>query len=345
MAYIFDEYNKLVKEHFDLSDTVTRKTLLAVDENDQSQVLAALTSKLYDHIINKIDDIDFGEIPNTQGDVTKLSNYEDLVDSLDVMKSLLNEYGQKGNPIDTVIEALDNIRSRRELFERAFKLNIELPMVVYSTMVLAVIQANSYLISTCVEFIKMPNDDYQTTVNKIAVHRSKDNLVIKNLENFNTSCRKGDFDKSMEYILSQATKNLMGVSTGVAGMAAVVALTLLATNIIPMLRELIFFFYYARTQISDYFAIQSELLKINANAVANDPSFTVKDRKEISKKQYNIAGFFDKIANKIAIDNKQSEVKASRDAKSANSNQKKLKTDDLLDSAPDSVASNQSSIF
>lgn len=343
MPYMSKEYNDIIKEHFDLNDRVTRKTLLNIDENDQSQVLAALTSRMYDHIINKIDDIDYGDIPETKGDVTKLSNYEDLVDSLDVMKNLLDQYGQKSNPIDIVIEALDNIRSRRELFEKAFRLNIELPMVMYSTIVLAVIQANSYLISTCVEFIKLPNgEDYQATVDRVATVKTRDNLVLNNLQKFNSCCKKGDFDKSMEYVISQSTKGLMGSSTA-AGIAGVVALTMLATNIIPIMRELIFFFFYARTQISDYFSIQSELLKINAQSVESDPYRKPKERKEIARKQYAIAGVFDKIANKIAIDTKQSEVKAKKDEKDATTNNRKYKTDELLDSAPDSAAS--SSIF
>lgn len=338
MAYMTKEYDQILKEHFDLDDKDTRTIMLNVNEEDQSQILASLTSRLYDHIINKIDDIDFGDIPETKGDITKLSNYEQLVDSLDVMKSLLSQYGQKANPVDTVLEALDNIRSRREMFEKAFKLSIELPMVMYSTMTLAVIQANSYLISTCVEFIKIPNgDSYEAVVDKIAVNKTKDNLVLNNLAKFNQCCKKGDFDKSMGYVISQASKNLLGVSTSVAGVAAVVALTLLATNILPIMRELVYFFFHTRTQVSDYFYIQSELLKINAQAVETNPGMKAKERKEISKKQYAIANFFDKVANKIAIDNKQSEVKASREVKSDNT--KKYKADDLVDSMPDSVAS------
>lgn len=338
MAYMCDEYREVLREHFDIDHKETRKILLNVDEADQSQILASLTSKLYDHIINKIDDIDFGDIPETKGDITKLSNYEDLVDSLDVMKSLLDQYGQKHNPIDIVLEALDNIRSRREIFEKAFKLGIELPMVMYSTMVLAIIQANSYLISTCVEFIKIPNGDtYEAVVDKIALNRSKDNLVLNNLSKFNQSCKKGDFDKSMEYVIGQASKNLLGVPSSVAGVAAVIALTLLATNILPILRELVYFFFHTRTQISDYFYIQSELLKINAQAVENNPTFKAKERKEIAKKQYAIANFFDKVANKIAIDNKQSENKVAKDVKTDSN--KKYKTDELINSVPDSVAS------
>lgn len=345
MPYMSKEYNAVIKEYFDITDKTTRFNLLNIDEADQSQVLAALTSRLYDHIINKIDDIDYGDIPETKGDITKLSNYEALVDSLDVMKSLLGEYGQKSNPVDIVLEAVDNIRSRRELFERAFKLNVELPMVMYSTMTLACIQANSYLISTCIEFIKLPNgEDYEVVVDRIATAKTRDNLVLKNLEKFNICCKKGDFDKSMEYIISQATKNLLG-SSSAAVISGVVALTLLATNIIPIMRELIYFFFHARTQVSDYFFIQSELLKINAQAVESNPNIKAKERKTISKKQYNIANFLDKIANKIAIDNKQSENKASRDLKTDSINNKKYKTDDLLDSAPDSTAASSSSIF
>lgn len=334
MPILTNEYNQIMKECFDVTHNDTRKILLNINEADQSQVLASLTSKMYDHIINKIEDIDYGNIPGTKGDVTKIEKYEDLIDSLDVMKSLLAEYGQKSNPVDVVIEALDNIRSRKDLFERAFKLNIELPIVIYCNMVLAIIQSNAYLISTCVEFIKYPNsDDYQVTVDKMAVTRTKDNLVLQNLERFNNSCKKGDFDKSMEYIISSVVKNFVGTSSTVA----IACLTILALNIIPILRELVFFFFYTRTKISDYFSIQSELLKINAQSVEHDEYIKSKDRKEISKKQYKIANIFDKIANKVAIDNKQSEVKASKDIKIESN--KKYKTDDLLDSVPDSATS------
>lgn len=336
MPIMSREYQDIIKEHFDITDSTTRKVLINIDENDQTQVLAALTSKLYDHIINKIDDIDYGDIPNSKGDVTKIGNYEELVDSLDVMKSLLAEYGQRHNPVDIVLEALDNIRSRRDLFEKAFKLNIELPMVMYSTMVLAVIQADSYLISTCIEFIKSPNTgEYEVMVDKMGLNRTRDNLVLKNLEKFNKSCKKGEFDKSMEYIITSAAKGLVG-DTAVMGLAAVTCLTLLATNIIPLLRELVFFFFYTRTKIADYFSIQAELLKVNAQSIESDPRFKAKERKEISRKQYSIANNFDKIANKVAIDTKQSENKATKDISAPT---KKYKTDELLDSVPDSATS------
>ena len=46
-------------EFFDITDTETRKVLLAVNEADQNKVLVSLTSKLYDNVVDRIDDIDF----------------------------------------------------------------------------------------------------------------------------------------------------------------------------------------------------------------------------------------------------------------------------------------------
>ena len=56
-------FNDVITEHFDIHDNKTRKVLLALDETDQSSVLNSLTSKLYDNIVEKVDDIDFGDIP------------------------------------------------------------------------------------------------------------------------------------------------------------------------------------------------------------------------------------------------------------------------------------------
>ena len=70
-VYRVPEYEKAVTEYFDLSDKETFSYLKSIEEADQNKVLIALTSKLYDHLVDKIDDIDFGDIPKSRGDVTK----------------------------------------------------------------------------------------------------------------------------------------------------------------------------------------------------------------------------------------------------------------------------------
>lgn len=329
------DYNKIINEHFDIEDRDTRKILVNIDEADQNSVLHALTSKLYDNIVNRVDDIDYGDIPNTKGDITKLDNFEKLSGCIDLMEELLKEYKQDTTPVLIVKNALNNVIERKDLFERGFRYNIELPMVVYSTISLSIISSISFLISNCIEFIKSPaQDDFSLVIDKMAVVKSKQNLLFKNLERFNKSCDKGEMDKCLEFIIKGNIKNLTGMEVGIV--AGGLALTGLILNIIPILRELIFFFYYTRTRVSDYFDIQADLLQMNAYNIQNNQALDKKEREKISNKQLKIVDLFRKISNKLSIEVKQSEMKATKEIESSD---KKYKTSEILDTVPDSASS------
>ena len=58
MVYRSPEFEKIITEHFDLSDKGTFSYLRSIEEADQNKVLVALTSKLYDHLVEKVDDIE-----------------------------------------------------------------------------------------------------------------------------------------------------------------------------------------------------------------------------------------------------------------------------------------------
>ena len=54
VIYRSKEFNECCK-YFNNDDEKTRKVLLAVNEADQNVVMQALASKLYSHIVNKVD--------------------------------------------------------------------------------------------------------------------------------------------------------------------------------------------------------------------------------------------------------------------------------------------------
>lgn len=330
------DYDTILNEYFDIEHRETRKVMLNINEADQNQVLSALTSRLYDHIVDRVDDIDFGDIPNTKGDITKLDSYQKLVDCVSIMRQLLEEYKQDVKPIGIIEKAIQNIGARKELFEKAFRYQVELPMITYSTIVLSIISSTSFLVSTCIEFIKIPSqDEFNVILDKVALTKSKSNLLFHNLEKFNTACDKGQIDNCLETIIKNNMKNLTGVEVGfVVGGVAMAGLLL---NIIPILRELIFFFYYSRTRVSDYFDIQADLLQMNAYNLQNNETMKKSERDKIVKKQLKIVDLFRKISNKIAINTKECEVKATKDI--VQSNKEKARTTDLMDSIPDSASS------
>lgn len=313
-------------EHFDLADRQTRTKIMNLNEADQNAVLTALTSKLYDHIVAKVDDIDYGEIPSTKGDITKLSNYDKLYECITILENILAEYKQDATPIKVIGEAIANISTRKELFERAFKFDVELPIIMYNNTVLSIINGVSFMIATCIEFIKTPtNESFDIVLDKVAYNKTKNNMIYRNLKKFNKTCSNGDFDKAMNHIITARVKgyNEAAVVGTVIGGAAVV-LTILV-SIIPILREMVFFFYYSRMRVSEFFDVQADLLQMNAHNLEINDANTTEDKKErILSKQLKIVELFRKISNKISYTNKKAEVDTEKEI---DSDSKKLKID------------------
>ena len=331
-VYRSDAFQEAMKS-FDITDKMTRAVLLSVNEADQNAVMTSLANKLYQHIVDKVDDIDFGTIPLSKGDVTKIDNYDQLTDCINFIAEILQQYNQNTESIETIATALQNIIDRTDMFTKAYKLNIEMPIIIYNTMVLSVVSSVSYMISACIEFIKAgDNQGFQIALDKAALSKTMNNVLFKDLARFNKICGSGEFDKAMNYVINQNTKNLTGWDMYNIGSVAMILGILLL--IIPLIRELIFFFYYSRCKVADYFEAQASLLTMNAYNIENNLTRGDKEKKEIANKQKKIADKFKKIAEAIKIKNKTGEAKSQNDIKKLDS--KKYKQDEVLDHIPDS---------
>ena len=329
---------KALNEYFDITDEQTRKTLISLDEEGQNQVLTALTNKLYNDIVERVDNVDFGDIPNTKGDITKLPNYKKLSDCINTIESIVKEYKQPVDVVNIAQQAKINLEARKDLWEKAYRYESDLIIMTYETMSLALISSVSYLISTCIEFIKNPGTNEFTVVfDKVGYSRAKDSLLFENLKRFNAVCTTGDLDKAFDTILRNHMKNFTGMEIGaVAAGLAVIAIVL---NIIPILRELVFFFYYSRTRVSEYFDIQADLLQMNAQNLqmqdATKTGRTGAEKERVIKRQMQVVNMFHKIADFFRVNVKNSESKAKTDIEVTN---KKIKTSDIMDTVPDSTA-------
>ena len=318
-------YNKAIMEHFDMLDVKTRRTLLSMNEAGQNTVLMNLTSRLYDKIVEKCDDIDYGEIPKTKGDIRKLPKYESMKECIALMHDILKEYNQDTGPVDELSVAFVNVESRKDLFERAYRYNAELPIAMYCNITLGIITGISYMIATCIEFIKDPGaENFRIALDKMAYAKTKDHLIYNTLKSFNKSCATKEFDKAMEAILKASTKNfaagaiLGGIAISVLGIILV---------LIPVLRELIFMFYYLRVKISDFFDIQADLLQMNAYAIEANTTLSPTERKKVMAKQLKYVEQFRKISNTVAIEMKKAEVASDKEKRS--DDETKMLIDDI----------------
>lgn len=331
--YRSQQFNEAMK-YFDSEDTMTRNILLSVNEADQNVVMTSLANKLYKHITDKVDDIDFGTIPNSRGDITKIDNFDDLLDCVNIISDILQQYNQDTAPVEIVNLAIQNMIDRTAMFEKAYKLNVEMPIVIYNTIALSIVSSVSYMISSCIEFVKLPEDKgFEIAMDKVGAAKAKEAMLFDDLKRFNKMCGDGSFDKAMDYVMKQNANNFAGASF-VFGVSSAVVIIGIMLSIIPLIRELIFFFYYARAKASDYFDAQSSLLMINAYNIENNLTRDAKSKKQIADKQRKIADSFKKISNNLKVSLKTGEKKATDET--AKLDKQKFKHDEVLDSIPDS---------
>lgn len=320
---------KLLEGYFDIYDDYTRKKILNLNEEEQNSVLISLTSKLYNMIVDKIDVVDFGDIPGTKGDIEKLPSYKKLRACIEILEKIFKEYREDTKPVQVIEDALDNLKAYDDIFMQSFMLKISFGMMTYNTIALSVINAVSYMIAVCIEYIKDPkNDGLKIVMDKTGIARVKDYLVYENLINFNNACDKGEIENSIRPLIRARAKNF-DVLFGIKAAAVVAGLII---SIIPIIRDLVYYFYAARARVAVYLDIQAQLIEMNAAELESSNIKTVGDKESVIRRQLAIAQAFHKLSNKIAVNSITSEKIATKEI---NNDRNKYKITDVQTSEND----------
>lgn len=335
-----DQYNALVKEHFDITDRETRKVLVTIDEADQNQVMGNLAAKLYDAIVKKVTDIDFGQIPASKGDITKIPNYLDMVSCLTTIRDMMVESKQSTGSADIIFLAIENMKKYQKIWEKGYFLENEMTIVFYNTIALSIVSAISLLTSATIEFIKNPQSDViNIELAKVANHKTKDNLLFKNLDKFNKACRKGDIEKVFNEVLKAQRQLKEGaiVKESISAILFTGAMVLgLLTTVIPILHQLTNALYCLRQNVAEYLAGEADVIRLNAEKVQYNRAKTPEQKKKIIARQHKIADHFKKWANKLMIKANKADAEAQRQIKEDRSNKSKI--GDVIDEMPDSAS-------
>ena len=389
------EEEKLIREYFDISDPTTRALLLHEDTNNE-QLLAALTNALYDKIVSNVDKIDFGSIPRSRGDISKVEGFENTVECLNIMRKIAIEYKETPDYVDTVLGAINNVKERKAVFMKGYATNMEFPIMLYNLVVLCIEQSVSYMIAVCIQYIKDPETgSMAAALDKVAYNNTKDNLLYDQLNKFNIGCATKQVDLAIDEVFKNAkavkeavedmgaTDRLInrkvrprgidqmpddlfddadsttepingcgnamntpqGVNEGllsaavdvVGAVASVARYTLYGVKallgcVIPLMRSITYFFIHTRVKASDVLAIQAQFIEANANRLQySDTSMDDNKKKKVIAKQLKIAEKLRGWSNKLAIDNKKSEIAADVDM----SKEKKTTAQDFNDQYPD----------
>ena len=102
---------------------------------------------------------------------------------------------------------------------------------------------------------------------------------------------------TLKYMNDSKVKNFAGEDVVITG---VIIMGL--ASIVPMMRELIYFYYHSRVKIADYLKMQSDFLEMNKLAVQAS-SKPPQERKQIAIKQDKVIKELRRLSDKIMINN------------------------------------------
>ena len=326
---LHEDYMAAITKFMDWHDADTNTKLLSLDESEQNTLLVSLTNKLYKMMLAKVDDIDYGDIPNTKGDITRLPKYDEMKECIQVLKDIFDQYHENTKPIKEIENALDYVEGYQDIFTASYAGKIDLGIAMYNNITLAIISSISYMIAVCIEYIKSPKrEGMEIVLDKTGVTKVKESLLYENLIKFNNAARKGDIENAIRPLIKAKAKNFAVTLSGIAmGVGVAISVTALILACISMLRDIVYYFYATRARVSQYFDIQADLLEMNANELKDNRDInTIGDKQSVIRRQLAIAREFRKVADFLAVNANKSEREATRDIKS---DSKQYKIDDV----------------
>lgn len=284
-------------------------------EDATSPITTKYKEKLYKSVLEK-GHIDFGSIPASKGNIREYSGYRNMVDVLEVVINLGTI--EKSNVVgyaNTIMEAIKNIESLSQVFEKGFASKTEYVMLEYNTYVYTCVQATTTLIYEFVEYVKRPDmTTYQITLKDTKLHANL--FYFNQLNSFNNVNKNMhiNYRKMLEGMISQGRNNFGGIE-----LIGVAAVSMVALAIVPITRELIYHFYNLRANLSNELETQASFLEMNKTCVEANSAFTEDKKKKILLRQENLRKKLLKLADLLRVKEAKAHKSSKKDIEKDNS--------------------------
>lgn len=295
-----------------------KRELMELLEDSRGAVHSSMLDMLYKQV-NEVRKIDFAEIAKSKGNAASLSFSKEIEQAFDS----LAKSGKCVSDLSIVKDAWTNINRLTKSFSEGYKLNADLVMLTYESMVMAVLDGTSVLIT-------------RTASAVVKTKEKTANVSINVLARFNTAVKKGTVTKMIQEVNKGAlalsggrsvSKEDFGVTLALGSLAAA------AIAIIPLVRELVFYFYFTRMKIANYLDQLKLYVQINEVEIKNNKNFDSEKKKSIIEKQNSWIEKLDKVSDFIRVQQSTGE-------KSAKTQIKKGNSELTLDNVKNDIASN-----
>lgn len=285
-----------------------QKYMASMSKNDINQINGGLLQNLYGAVLDR-KNIDFGDIEDSAGDIEKLKYYKNDIACLDTLEELYRKNNIDEPVAGTVRTAISNMKKYRPQFQTGFKMKHDFIMLTYNSLCMAITDAVSTLIAEYMTYVVSTND----TKYSLNPKGNRGRVPIDSLESFNRYCQDDRFGQALDFMIGEQKKAFMGDTVIITG-----AIVLILLSIVPLIREIVYFYYKSRVKISDYLNMQADFLEMNKLAVEASNRGPA-EKKSIIKKQDAVIKKMRRNADKIQINNVDTNDVIKKEVKDENS--------------------------
>ena len=276
---------------------------------DANAVTQFVSTKLFKNIENKSDHDLIREAMKTKGQIEKMPNYNEFIESIKVlqMRSLEQNAVNTKRILELFIKVRDTLQSNTKQFQDAFKtgdMESKAIQLTYASVVSALFISNSILIANVVDYVNDPVAIKKIMINDGRAADLESSLPIERLRKFLNISNDVKFKK----FLNEATlfeNECLNEYVGV--IAAVAGTVVIGVALLSFVRDIVDFIFSSRQKASSWLKIQGNLLKMNA--IKQNPNGNVR------KKQEEYSEVFYTLANKIKIESQYAEKSAMKEIK------------------------------
>ena len=149
------QVNPIVME---ASSPQDRKYMRTMSKEDIHQINGASIQRLYQTVLDK-KNCDFGDIPTSKGDLSKVKYLTSTKECLKVLKELMTMNGIQEPGIAEIETAIGNVERMQPTFEYGFKTNQEYIIILYNTTVMAIVDATSMMCTAYMDYLVGPDQE------------------------------------------------------------------------------------------------------------------------------------------------------------------------------------------
>ena len=195
----FDTH-EVMREYAIFNKIHTAEEYDSLTESAQTETVKTVVSELMKTIKDNLRSVDSAKIDKTRGDIRQLEFLDDLQTTINTLSDLYSEdYGDSAvkakEILNTVIDSIKYLNKYAGVYKEAYREKKSVLIMQYRTMLVAIIQTVSYLVSMSVDFSSISGIDLSRMVELV-----KEIPAIKALKQYVSFAKNDNMKLVMESV-------------------------------------------------------------------------------------------------------------------------------------------------